>query len=140
MKNLYLLIAVALTVSITSCATVKSGSNSTISKERMQMDAYAMANIECEYKLSHIKLEDDRNDFRLQSQFNTMKQDITALSKIINERYNESTGLRPEFNDLVKSSRVKLETCKQLQEYEDIRAGKIIEKTDVDKVDTGKKK
>ncbi len=140
MKNLYLLIAVALTVSITSCATVKSGSNSTISKERMQMDAFAMANIECEYKLSHIRLEDDRNDFRLQSQFNTMKQDITALSKIINKRYNESSGLRPEFNDLVKSSRLKLETCRQLQEYEDIRTGKIIENTDADKIKPEEKK
>ena len=140
MKNLSLLIVVVLTVSITSCSTVKSGSKSPISKERMQMDAYAMANIECEYKLSHIKLEDNRNDFSLQSQFNAMKQDITALSKIINERYSDSTGLRSEFNELVKSARVKLETCRQLQEYEDIRSGKIIEKTDVEEINTNEKK
>jgi phage tail tape-measure protein len=133
MKNLYLLIAVALTLSITSCSTVKPGSNSTISKERMQMDAYAMANIECDYNLLNYSLEEDRNNFSLQSEFKALKQDYAEFLNVINERYNKSTGLRPEFNDLVKSSKKKLQACKKLQEFEDIKAKKKIEKVKTDK-------
>lgn len=139
MKNLYTLLVVALTLSIASCSTMKSNSSSAMAKERMLMDANAMASIECEYKLSHLKLEDDRKDFKLQSQFATTRQDIAALSKILNKRYNDSTGLRPEFNKLVKSARVNLTICQQLQDYEDKREEKIIENTEEENNAKGKK-
>jgi|TARA_B100000315_G_C14233846_1_gene432248 hypothetical protein len=122
---------------------MKSGSkdsNTTVSKERMQMDAIALANIECAYKLSLLKLEDNRNDFNLQSQFNTVRQDITALSKIINKRYNQTKGLRDELNNMVKRFKEDLTTCQQLQEYENIRAEKNVEEPDTDKNNTKDKK
>lgn len=128
MKNLLITIIVALVISITSCSTLKSGSSTANSKEQMLMDATAMASIECEYKLSRLRLEDDRNNFKLKSQFKTYTNDIRALSRFIYKRYNVSTGLRPQFNDLVKSVRLNLTICRQLQEYEDKRAEKNIEK------------
>lgn len=145
MKNLYLIISVILAISITSCSILKSeskknSSSPTISKEQMLMDAYALANIECEYKLSQLKLVDNRNDFKLRSEFNTTKEDITTLSKLVFKRYTKVNGLRSEFDDMVISVKMDLTTCRQLQEYEIKRAEKNIENSNKEENNTNNKK
>ncbi len=143
MKNLYIIISVVLCLSITSCSTMKSGSKSsstTVSKDRMQLDAIALANLECDYKLSLMKLDSNRNDFKLQSQFNDVKRDITALSKVINKRYNETKGLRDELNTMVNRAKEDLTTCRQLQEYENLIEEKKAEKLNDEKNNTNDKK
>ena len=122
MKNIYLIIVVALGLNITSCSTLKHSDEAAHAKQRMQVDAYAMANIECEYKLTHLKLEDSINDRKLRLQFDQLKTDITSFSWIINTRYRSSNDISFKFNKMVKSAAVELTTCRQLKAFEESRA------------------
>lgn len=132
MKNLYIIIITTITISFTACSTLNSGSSTKSSKEQMLMDATAMASIECEYNLLQLRLEDDGKDFNLQSQFKSTTQDLRALSRLLYKRYDDSTGLRPQFKEFVKSAKSNLTICLQLQEYEEMKAEETVENPDED--------
>ena len=124
MKNIYLIIVLALGLNITSCSSLKHGDEAAQAKQRMQVDAYAMANIKCENNLTKLKLEDNKDDRKLRSQFDQLQTDITLFSWIINTRYRSSNDLSFEFNKLVKSAAKELTTCRQLKALEESREEK----------------
>ena len=121
MKNIYLIIVVVFSLSIVSCSTLKHGDEAAQAKQRMQVDAYAMANIECEYKLTQLQLEDNKDDRKLRSQFDQLQTDITLFTWVINSRYRTSNDLSYEFNKMVKSAGTELTTCRQVKAIEEIR-------------------
>ncbi len=122
MKNIYLIIVIALGLNFTACSTLKHGDEAAQAKQRMQVDAYAMANIECENNLTKLKLEDNKDDHKLRSQYDQLQTEITLFSWIINTRYRSSNELSFEFNKMIKSAATELTTCRQLEKLIESKA------------------
>lgn len=124
MNKLYIIIVSLVALSIASCTTMKNNSkghskSSGISEERMQMDAYAMANVNCEYQLLKLKIKEDNNNRKLFSELDQLKKDMSAYSVTINTRYKNSRSISDKFSALMESSALELTTCKQFKVLKD---------------------
>lgn len=137
MKNLYLVITLVLTLGInTNNVLAQGGADNkthTISKEQKQVDAYAMANIECDYKLKLQQFSEDKKDHKLQSEFNTVKKNMATFTRLINNRYRKSPETSKQFDKMVESARSKLTICVDLVAYEEEKALKKAEMEEAEK-------
>jgi len=139
MKKIQLIIVIALSLTVSSCAMFKNGNNDA-EKQRMQVDAYAKADIDCEYRFAKIKYAEDRNNKKLKVQIDQLKEKSTAFNMHIYKRYGDVGELRNQFNNLYKTSKTDLTSCKKIVEYEQkITADKEqIKQTKTGKVDDKK--
>ncbi len=115
MKTIQNIIILSLVIIATSCATSKKADDNTISKERMELDAYAMANIECEYKIAQMQKDNNTDDKMQKVEFDNLNKQIGFFSKEIRKRYN-STNQLDDFYILVEKLKPELTTCKKLEE------------------------
>ncbi|MFK5856258.1 MAG: hypothetical protein QM503_09025 [Bacteroidota bacterium] len=113
MKNINLIIAVFLILNITSFAVASTGDD-----DRMQIDAYAKANIECEYKLAKLEYSMNSENSMVKAQLNELKADVTTFRQKMFKRYSDVDNLRSKFSKLVEASSDKLTTCKKLTALE----------------------
>jgi len=131
MKNVYIIITLVLTLGINTNNVLAQGSDDnkthTISKEQMQIDAFAMANIECDYKLKLQQFAEDKNNHKLQTEFNTVKENMAKFTRLINTRYRKSQDTSKDFDKMVKSARSELTICSDLAAYEEEKALKKAE-------------
>ncbi len=117
MKKVSLIIVIALSTGISSCSIFKNNSDAAF-QQRMQVDAYAKANVECEYKLAKIDYSDNKDDRKLKIIARNLNTEVMAFRKEMFSRYNDVNKLQTQFNKLVNTSASNLTTCKKLKERE----------------------
>jgi len=113
MKNIQITIVLVLTLSFSSFAMLTKSNDS--EKEQMRVDAYAKANIECEYSLAKLEYNQDETNKRLKGRVSELKGEVTIFRQKMFNRYNDIGNLNVEFTKLVKSSSSSLTTCKKLE-------------------------
>lgn len=113
MKHINLLFAIFLSLNFTSFAITNNGGDDAV-KERMQVDAYAKANIECEYQLAQLEYRDSNGDKVLKVKLAELKTDVDNFRQLMFIRYSDEGDMRAKFTKLVDASTDKLTTCKKL--------------------------
>ncbi|MBC8319858.1 MAG: hypothetical protein H8E34_03960 [Bacteroidetes bacterium] len=145
MKTIYTIILFTIIASLTSYSAFAQGSKGhgktpAVSKQRMKMDAYALANIKCEYKLNHMNFTANGNDPMLIAKVEKLRTDEATFLQYAINRYNGSEALLRKFNKKVESAAAKLSTCKQLKALEEKIAKESIEVPDDDQSKPNDKK
>ncbi len=115
MKNIQLLILIVIGLSFASCGVLKNG-NKVTSEERIQVDAYAKAYIECEYKFVRLQYKENPNDRLLKESAIQLKDNVIAFRQEIFRKYGDVGNSRIKFNELVEASTKDITMCKQLEE------------------------
>ena len=123
MKTIQKLLFIAVIIIASSCATTNKTTDNKVSEERMELDAYAMANIECEYKLAQMNKNINKEDKMALVKFNQIKDQITPFSNEIRARYTPTDQLN-DFYILVNKLKPEFTVCKELKELEDSEAKK----------------
>ena len=116
MKNIQITIILVLSFSISSFAMLsKSGGSE---KEQMQVDAYAKANVECEYSLAKLQFSQDGDNKVLKLKVSELNKDVIAFRQKMFNRYSDMGNLKVEFTKMVESSASSLTSCKKLEALE----------------------
>ncbi len=115
MKKILAISAVMLGIAMSSCSTLKNNDDQAF-KERMQLDAYAKANIECELSLTKLQLNQNPDDRKLKTKYRNLNSEVSSFRRKIFRRYTDEGNMRAEFTNLVTESAPKLTVCKKLEE------------------------
>ncbi len=116
MKNNRGIIAVIIVGFLLSSCSVLNGGKQVSEKERVEVDAYAKANIECEYKLANLQWNEDKTNKKLKLERQNIKEEAIAFRRLIHKKYGDVGDTRIEFNKLVKSSEKHLSVCVKYEE------------------------
>ncbi len=116
MKNNRGIIAVIIVGFLLSSCSVLNGGKQVSEKERIEVDAYAKANIECEYKLANLQYQEDKTNKKLKLARQNIKEEALAFRRLIHKKYGDVGDTRIEFNKLVKSSEKYLSVCVKYEE------------------------
>jgi citrate synthase len=114
MKNTYQLIILAIAIFVTSCGSLNKGHGK---KEQMKVDAYAMANSECEYELAKFLFlnSSPKTQAKLKGERNEKKVEQTILQQKFFKKYREPQEDHEEFRKMLLSVSSELTTCKKLE-------------------------
>jgi len=116
MKKLHIIIVLVLSFSFSSFAMLTK--NSASEKKQMQVDAYAKANVECEYSLAKLQYSQDSDNKVLKLKVNELNKNVTAFRQKMFNRYSDIGNLKVEFTKMVEASTSNLTTCKKLETLE----------------------
>ncbi len=116
MKNIHITIVLILSLSFSSFAMLTK--NSASEKKQMQVDAYAKANVECEYSLAKLQYSQDSDNKVLKLKVNELNKNVTAFRQKMFNRYSDIGNLRVEFTKMVEASASSLTSCKKLEALE----------------------
>lgn len=111
-----LTIFIALTlVVLSSCKITKQSTDNSISKERMELDAYALALIDCEYKMAVMEKNNNPGNKQIANNLDQIKSLLAKYSRSIKEQYIPSNQVKDVYT-LSNTLKNQLSTCKKLEE------------------------
>ena len=105
---------------MSSCAGLKK-SDSHSKENIMKVDAYAKAQVECEYELVKLKSLDNPTDVELKNEFTKLTEDVTILRQTFFKRYQDPEEDYVQFQKLVKKATPVLSVCRKVTEYKEAK-------------------
>ncbi len=112
MKKSYQFILLVLVVLTVSCGSLNEGHSK---KEQMKMDAYALANVQCEYEIAKFVYDTSAMKAPLKADRVNKKNDMAVLQRKFFNRYRENEGDYEVFRKMLESAALELSTCRKLE-------------------------
>lgn len=116
MRKFTIILSVFAIFASVSCGSMnKSGGHS--KEERIKMDAYAMAQMQCKAELMKLMAQDSTSDIDLQNKSRMLLEEEVNMKRYYFKKYNQNDADIKLFNELKAKVGSELTTCKKLEEY-----------------------
>ena len=116
MRRFTILLSVFALFASVSCGSMKkSGGHS--KEERIKMDAYAMAQMNCKSELMRLMAQDSTSDIDLQNKSRMLSEEEINMKRYYFKKYNQNDADIQLFNKTKDKVSSELTTCKKLEEY-----------------------
>ena len=125
MKNIFYLLAIVGIIQLASCSTaVKTSSDEGVtemkqkefSKEQIQADALAMADVTCQWEVAKYKASLQENNTKLQKKEKSLAELKVTFEQKMNVRYLQIESLKKKYNKALADAQKQLSSCGKLDD------------------------